>query len=115
MPLIKIKECVSEGPCKGQTHEWAFTQPRLKELRVLQAKTGMTLQKFMDELNEMSAEAITALVDLLHRRDGIDLRWDDIDVDFDGFELTQTEEELAQLMTQLEETANEGKDADAGS
>lgn len=102
MPLIRIKNCIN---CDGASHEWEFTTPRLKELRIIQAKTGMNVNEFLEKMNSFDAEGLTALIDLLHRRSGVDLRWEDIDLDLDDFAVDDTAEEKA-----LAEAAGKAED-----
>lgn len=106
MPLIKIKKCLCP-PCNGTSHEWEFSSPRLKEMRIIQAKTGMTLEKFLEAFDTLDPQGLTALVDLLHRRVGVDVRWDDIDLDLEDFDFEDTEEE--RLLAEAQQ-AEAGKD-----
>lgn len=97
---IHIKDCPN---CSGADHDWDYGAPTLKELRRIKAVTSLGLRDFGDGVVTADADALTALVDLLHRRDGVELRWDDIDLNFDGFEITPN----------AEETAEAGKDGPA--
>jgi hypothetical protein len=99
MPILRIKECISEGPCKGESHEWRFDAPTLKETRIMQSN-GLTLGQFEAGLNDISGEygpqAATALLYLLHHRDGLGVRWNDIDAKLDELDFEPTPEEQAQ-------------------
>lgn len=93
MALWKIDKCIS---CNGVSHEWEFGAPRLKEMRHIQSRTGMRLNAFMEAMDDWDAEALTALVDVLHRRAGIILRWEDIDLDLESLTAENTPEEIVE-------------------
>lgn len=99
MPIVRIKDCLTEGPCKGQGHEWEFAGPRLKEQRKLQS-FGLTLGQFEDGLNEVTGEngpqAVTGLLYLLHHRAGFEVRWEDVDAELTDLALDLTPEEQAE-------------------
>lgn len=98
---ITINNCLN---CKT-AHEWEYEQPTLREMRRIKARTGMNGAEYAACLGTGDPDATTAMIDLLHRRDGKELRWDDIDLDYDDFEIETTEEEAA--------AADEGKDEEA--
>lgn len=88
---IKINKCLN---C-GTAHDWPYDQPTLRELRRIKARTAMNSREYGEGLTGGDPEATTALIDLLHRREGIELRWDDIDLDFDDFDIVPTAMEEA--------------------
>lgn len=93
MPFIKIKNCVN---CDGADHTYEFDMPRLKEIRdVIEAKAGLTTREFLDGLQQLHGGALTALMLILHRRDGKNLRWDDIDLELEGLDFEDTPAEIA--------------------
>lgn len=94
MPLIRVKNCLN---CDGASHEWVFTSPTLRETReVLETKAGQSVQEFLDGLDTMNGSTFTALMFLLHKRIGVVLKWQDVDLDFEAFDIEDTEEELAE-------------------
>lgn len=89
MPLITVKNCLN---C-GIPHEWLFTGATLKELRVIKAVTGMGQAAFAAAGDEGDPEALAALLYILHKRDKIQIPFDDVDLDFSQFDMVPTEEE----------------------
>lgn len=104
MPIIRIKECICDGPCKGQPHDWEFRKPLLSESRIIAAKTEFKgTPAFLEALGEEHPEAWTALLDILHRRSGIGLRWEQIDLDIEKVHIDFTAEEQAEYDAAMEE------------
>lgn len=94
MPLIKLKNCLN---CDGASHEWVFKVPTLRETReVLETKAGQSMQEFLEGLDTMNGSTFTALLFLLHKRIGVDVRWNEVDLNFEDLDIEDTEEELAQ-------------------
>jgi len=93
MPIIRIKDCLN---C-GVPHEWLFTGARLKELRMIKALTGLSAAEFAAAGDTGDPDALAALICILHKRDKINIALDDVDVDFDDFEMIETEEEKAAI------------------
>jgi hypothetical protein len=91
MPVIKISKCLN---C-GVKHEWVFDAPKLKELRVIKSLTGMNGVQFLEASDEGDAEAMAALLYILHKRDKITIPFEDVDLDFATFSIEPTEEEKA--------------------
>jgi hypothetical protein len=91
MPIFRIKECLT---CHVP-HEWLFTSTRLKELRTIKALTGMSAAEFAEAGDAGDPDALSALICVLHKRDGINIALDDVDIDFDDFETIPTAEEKA--------------------
>ena len=107
MPYIRIKKCVN---C-GIAHEWLFSQPSLKELRQIKHLTGMGASQFGEAGDQGDPDALTALVVILHKRDNINLAFDDADLDFSDFEMEATEAEKAEqdeLEQRMEKAARTG-------
>jgi hypothetical protein len=93
MPVIKISKCEN---C-GVKHEWVFDAPKLKELRTIQALTGMNGNDFLDATDSGDAEAMAALLYILHKRDKITIAFEDVDLDFATLTIEPTEEEKAAM------------------
>lgn len=104
MPFVKIKKCLT---CKIP-HEWWFEGPTLKELRMIKKLTGMTGMDYATAADTGDPDAVSALIYILHKRDKIEVPWDDIDLDFNDFEMEETEAEIAER-EELEK-ANAGKE-----
>lgn len=93
MPFIKVKKCLN---C-GVSHEWLFEGMTLKELRDIKRLTGMRTKDFAMAGDEGDPEALAALVYILHKREKIVMPFDDVDLDFNDFEMEPTEEEAKAL------------------
>ena len=91
MPIIRIKDCLT---CHTP-HEWLFDSARLKELRMIKALTGMSAAEFAEAGDTGDPDALAALICVLHKRDGITIALDAVDVDFSDFDMTPTQEEIA--------------------
>lgn len=90
---ITVKDCLN---C-NKDHEWEYEMPTLKEVRHIRARANFkNFTEFNDAMKDGDPDGMTALLDILHRRDGIELRWDDIDLDYDAIDFEQNEEEKAQ-------------------
>jgi hypothetical protein len=122
MPRFIIKNCLCP-PCGGASHEWDYRSLLLSEMRVVTAKTGIKgNEAFGEAIESEDPEALTALIDILHRRAGVAVRWEEIDLDPEDFDVTLTDEERARLTPeQLKEfeavergEATAGKDAAEG-
>jgi hypothetical protein len=78
--IIKWREQTPEGVTEHD-FDWAGA-PRTKEMRWIKQRTEFkTTSKFLEALEEMDPDAITALVIILSARHGRQLKWDDVDVD----------------------------------
>jgi hypothetical protein len=102
MPLVTIRECLN---CEID-HEWLFESMTLKELRVIKKLTGMGQRAFAEAGDEGDPEALAALIYVLHKRDRINIPFDDVDLDFTKFTMEPTEQELKELAA-VEEDADE--------
>jgi hypothetical protein len=78
----------------------------LKELRVIKKLTGMGQRAFAEAGDEGDPEALAALIYVLHKRDRINIPFDDVDLDFTKFTMEPTEQELKELAA-VEENADE--------
>ena len=101
---LLIKKCLN---C-GTAHEWEYDQPTLKELRFIKARTDLSGREFGEGLIANDPDAVTALMAILHQRSGVELRWEDVDLDFDDFEVIPDADEI-------EADGDQGKDAPAES
>ena len=93
MPFVRVKKCLN---C-GVAHEWFFEGMTLQELRLIKQITGLRPNDFSEAADDMDPDAIAAMLYVLHRRDKINVLFDDVDLDFKDFEIEATEEELAQI------------------
>lgn len=107
MPLITVKNCLN---C-DVAHEWVFSGPTLKELRMIKHLTGMNQKQFGEAGDEGDPEALAALLYVLHKRERITVPFEDIDLDFNDFSMEPTEEEK-ELIAQLEAAAEAGVEVD---
>lgn len=104
MPFIKVKDCLT---CHVG-HDWLFTGATLKELRAIKQATGLTLKGFAAAADDGDPDAIAALVWILHKREKINVAFDDVDIDFGDFEQVLTDEEKAAI----EEAEREAREAE---
>lgn len=103
MRLI-IKNCRN---C-DKPHEFEFDRPFLKELRFLDRTYGLTAEDFQEGLNQegthVALEATAALLDMLHRREGVVIPQLEIDLDFEDFDV------IPDAVEEAEAEAEAGKD-----
>lgn len=62
---------------------------------MIKALTGMSAAEFGEAGDTGDPDALAALICILHKRQGITIALDDIDIDFSDFDITPTSEELA--------------------
>jgi len=62
---------------------------------MIKALTGMSAAEFAEAGDTGDPDALAALVCVLHKRDGITIALDDVDVDFSDFDMEPTPEEKA--------------------
>lgn len=113
--IIILKNCLVPD-CAGADHKWEFERPTLREIQRIQQITGLDVDAWGDGLNGalgagMSGAAIDAtlaLVDILHRRDGVKVAFDDIDVDLGSMDFEFDDAEVQEAEAGQEE--GEGKD-----
>ena len=89
MPRIVVQDCLN---CNAD-HEWLFSSPTLKELRLIKSLTGWDGKEYAERSENSDPDALAALLYVLHRRDKIKLNWDDVDLDFEKFEMIETPDE----------------------
>lgn len=86
--IITVKRCRVDV-CEGADHKFEFDRPTAREILRIEQASGMDIDTWSDgltgALNKVAAKpallAMLALVDILHRRDGIKVPFEDIDVD----------------------------------
>lgn len=105
MPVIKVNNCLN---CEI-SHEWLFLGATLKELRTIKKLTGMNAKEFAGAGDDLDPEALAALVYVLHLREGIKIPFDDVDLDFNDFEMEPTEEEAREI-AELEKAMQNAND-----
>lgn len=93
MSQVKIKNCLN---C-GVEHDWEFDGMTLREMREVKKKTGLKVVEFAKAGDDGDPEAIAALIYILHKRNKIVLPFDDVDLDFNDFEIVPTDEEQAAM------------------
>lgn len=90
--IITSKNCLIPA-CEGADHKWEFERPTIRELKRIETVTGLDIGDFFEGLGDVETtgvtskalDAILALVDILHRRDGLRPEFEDVDVDFPNF------------------------------
>ena len=108
MPFIKIKNCKN---C-SIAHDWFFDSLDLQELRTVKKLVGLRATAFGEAMDEMDPDAIAALLFVLHKRNGIVVPFDDINLDFRDLDIETTEEEereVADLEKRMQEAAEKGQ------
>jgi hypothetical protein len=112
MPIIKIDQCLN---CSGKdspvSHEFLFDGLTLRELRDIKKITGMGQAQFAVAGDEGDPEALAALLWIMHKRQKILIPFDDVDLDFDHFEMILTAEEQVEYdaaMAELEKAKAKG-------
>ncbi|WP_435111871.1 hypothetical protein [Nocardiopsis synnemataformans] len=103
------------------TQEWEWSgAPTLSEARLIKERTGLTIKGFLEGFQEMDPDAITAMLYVLHRREGKAVAWDDIDCEIGdtprpgvpalSFEVDEDEQIKVQAAAALAESSgSEGK------
>ena len=107
MPRIVVQDCLN---CNAD-HEWLFSSPTLKELRTIKALTGWSGQDYAEHSEVSDPDALAALLYILHQRDKIKLNWEDVDLDFEKFDMIETDEEKAEREKLEKEAEAAGKAA----
>lgn len=106
MAIVKINNCTN---CKI-AHEWMFDSPTLKELRMIKKLTGFNGVDFAEAAEQSDPEALASLLYVLHKRSGITIPYDDIDLDFSDFDMIETEDERkAREAMEAQEKSLKGK------
>ena len=91
MPRVTIEKCLN---CEIK-HSWLFAGMDLQDLRAIKQLTGMRAAEYSEASENMDPDAIAALLFVLHRKDGITIPFEDINVDFNDMTVEPTEEEIA--------------------
>jgi hypothetical protein len=121
--IIELKKCLVPA-CEGVDHRWEFERPTLREILRIQKVSGLDIDAWSDGLNEFGEgvsaqmiDSILALIDILHRRIGVRVPFEEIDVDLGAFDFILEDHELEQIQDEGQEDAggevDEGKDAPA--
>lgn len=111
--IITLRNCLVPD-CEGADHKWEWSgRPTLREIKRIEQATGMDIETWNEGLNELGRgmtskviDACLALVDILHRRDGIKVAFDDIDVDLADLDFDLDEAEA----DEEDQTDEAGKD-----
>lgn len=74
-----------------ESMEYDPRNPRLREIRELKRQCGMTFQQLADALDDGDLEAAGVVVWLALLRHGIQVRWDDLDLDFQAMRIEPVE------------------------
>ena len=94
MPIVKIDQCLNcSSATKPANHEWLFDGLTLKELRDIKKVTGMGQAAFAEAGDDGDPEALAALIWILHKRNKTLIPFDDVDLDFNHFEMVLTADE----------------------
>jgi hypothetical protein len=88
--VVILRNCLIPE-CGGADHKWEFERPTLRELRRIQEVIGLDPEQFEEAVNEGAAtiasiDAILILVAILHKRIGVIVPFDDVDVDITGLQ-----------------------------
>lgn len=81
---------------------------------MIKALTGMSAEQFARAGDDGDPDALAALICILHKRDKINIALDDVDVDFEDFDMEVTAEEKAaieELEKEMQRRADNGKEA----
>lgn len=113
MPIIKIDQCVNcSGADSPVAHEFLFDGLLLRELRDIKKITGMGQAAFAKAGDDGDPEALAALLWIMHKRHKILIPFDDIDLDFNHFEMVLTAEEQEDYDKAEAELAKGGNSTD---
>jgi hypothetical protein len=113
--IITIQKCLVPQ-CEGAAHKWEFQRPTLRELERMEDVAGIDVDQFATGLTDvlspgvsrLAIKATLALADILHRRDGVRVPYEDIDIDIGDFDIAVDETDI-EPDGQAEEDG-EGKD-----
>ena len=94
--IITIERCLVPQ-CEGAAHRWEFQRPTLRELERMEDAAGIDVDQFATGLSDilspgasrLAIKATLALADILHRRDGIRVPYEDIDIDVEEADLEE--------------------------
>jgi len=92
--IIISNSCIVRGcPSRGQDHKWEWDRPTAQECLRIEEVLGIDIGEWADAFDgvagtsTMKIKSLLMFVDLMHRRDGIAVPWEDIDVDFGNFKM----------------------------
>lgn len=99
--IITIEKCKIEA-CGGAEHRFEFDRPTAREILRIETATGMDVDAWAAGLDAGLANvtasgalmAMLALVDVCHRRIGVNVPFDDVDVDLFGINIAFESGEL---------------------
>lgn len=79
--------------------EWKGA-PRLKEARLVKQTIGLLPQDFIEAVSQMDPDALCMLVSLMYTRNGQLVSYEEIDGEYEDFELELSDEEKRQAAEQ---------------
>lgn len=87
---VVLRNCLVQE-CAGADHKWEFERPTLRELRRIQEATGLDPEQFEIAVNEAgfsipSIDALLMLITILHKRIGVVVPFDEVDMDITSLE-----------------------------
>lgn len=114
--IITIEKCLVPQ-CEGKPHRWEFERPTLRELERMEDVAGIDVDQFATGLTDvlspgvsrLAIKATLALADILHRRDGVRVPYEDIDIDIGDFDITVDDNDVEEEEGQVD-ADGEGKD-----
>jgi hypothetical protein len=109
--IIRIKNCLN---C-NVPHEWDFEGPTLKEYRTIKKLTGWDGEAYAEHSAKADPDALAAMLYILHQRDKIKVSFDDVDLNFNDFDMIETEDERKARETMEAEQALAEKQGKKGS
>lgn len=113
--IITIEKCLVPQ-CEGAAHRWEFERPTLREIERMEDVAGIDIDQFATGLTDvlqpgvsrLAIKATLALADILHRRDGIRVPYEDIDIDIGDFDIHVDETDVEEGVQA--DADGEGKD-----
>ncbi|MEV4000994.1 hypothetical protein [Actinomadura sp. NPDC049753] len=99
--IITIQKCLVPQ-CEGAAHKWEFETPTLREFQRMEKIAGISVDQFAGGLDDAldtgitsaAIDAVLAMVDMLHRREGVKVPFEDIDIDPTDFKLDVADGDL---------------------
>jgi len=99
--IITIQKCLVPQ-CDGASHRWEFERPTLREIERMEDAAGIDIDQFATGLTDvlspgvsrLAIKATLALADILHRRDGVRVPYEDIDIDIGDFDIAVDETDV---------------------
>jgi hypothetical protein len=90
--IITLRNClVPECKADGREHKWEFERPTIQELLRIQETLGLDPDQFeaalnADGLDIVKLRALLVLVQIFHKREGIIVAFEDVDLDIADLE-----------------------------